>query len=516
MTADVPVGRKLQCVDCPSKCKDHTAEITLTSKYMELKGDPKIQIFVNGFKQIEKPVIQSGKYIFNIKQMNEPEDKIEVKYVSNLCLEPDGFLSYKFNHKCNMKDKDIENISFNIPQDCNSGTCSPFIMKGKVLCSDVPVIKGNIEIVGQSGNSFKTSVNGRGEYSLKVDQYYSKEKFSVIYTYESCYKDTTVFHKCSKDDFSTQNVNLHLDSKCCGDRCRSLINIVGKIEANEFDCTLAGKLKIIDIENRKGYTLDVDEKGKFSIPVPFSKKYKVEYENSCSGRKYKTYIINENCPDADITANINFKMDDVPNQFRLDDFQVPFFVTGYWKPNTLENLAELVKTFETKSQHISCCISDPITEFDENLNRIYYSDYCDSVNSILDAAKNYILTKLKMYDCKCKKCTEGINLTIIGYTDPRKIECKCIYNEPSIDDFNRQIKTGTEINNSVLSELRAYHIANTLRKLLEKEAIYRTFVDKINWKVEGGGVLEDNTLPNKYRRSADIRVECNTEIISGK
>lgn len=507
------------CTSCPSKCKDHIAEIMLNGKYLDLKGNAKIQIFVNGFMQTEKPVIQTGKYFFKIQQMNDLVDDIEIKYLSKVCLEPDGFLSYKYKHKCNNAANDVENISFDIPQDCPPGGCQSFIVKGKVSCSGLPVVKGKLEIISQSGLSYDTRVNGRGEYSLKIEQNYAKEKYTLTYTDDNCRQDTNFTHKCSgKDKLSYLNVNINLNGKCCADRCRSIVTIKGSIDAGSFDCSLAGILNIIDIENRKGYTVPIDESGNFAIPVPFSGKYRIEYENFCSGKRYRQYLKHESCPGNNIDDIVNFKMDKVPEQFRVDDYQIPFFVSGYWKPNTVDNLAELVKIFDKKSKsRLSCCVSDPITDFDENMNRIYYTDYCDSVKTILETAKNYILTKIRMYDCKCKKCSDNINITVIGYTDPRNIECHCIYKENDINDLGINIESGTEINNTVLSELRAYYTAKMLKSMLEKDKIYRNFADKINWTIEGAGILEDDNLPNKYRRTIDIKVECNSdESISGK
>ncbi len=189
---------------------------------------------------------------------------------------------------------------------------------------------------------------------------------------------------------------------------------------------------------------------------------------------------------------------------------IAFFVTGYYFPNTIENLADLrQKHFKGifGTNQANDYVADPNNDFDEEGEPINYDAYAIQVEEYFDNVNTNLGKWLRFIN---KSGRGGIEITISGYSDPRVLLKESKFVEKSIDDkeFNFRYRNGAGVTNDSLSMLRAYHTAGLIRARLEADPDYSEVKNKVKWKIEGKGVLVSKD-PNEQKRKFEIKVTYN-------
>jgi len=163
---------------------------------------------------------------------------------------------------------------------------------------------------------------------------------------------------------------------------------------------------------------------------------------------------------------------------KLEPNNVCFFVTGYYRLSTRENLDSLVKWLSTKFK------GQPI----EYPGPTYFK-WAETVEKTLDTirAKCDSIFRLFRQSVSPKQITQPdqccLEIEVNGYTDPRPIRGK--YVEEDIDTLGIKIKKGTTIDNPVLSQLRAYYTTRHLMTLFDTSSDdYRKLRDKDKDKIK--------------------------------
>jgi len=186
--------------------------------------------------------------------------------------------------------------------------------------------------------------------------------------------------------------------------------------------------------------------------------------------------------------------------FDLREYNIPFFVTGYYKLNTKENLNILRSRINTDLASATY-IENPGEKYDR------YSAKIESIfkDSIYSFVSDSLLPFFKNIE------NEYLEFEVFGYTDPRKLSSTYIENNIEFDQVN--VKKGSEINNKVLSNLRAYHTMMYLDEMLKSNADYLVHRKngKISFKIQGMGVdtiKKDITKEVDYdaRRRVQIKI----------
>jgi hypothetical protein len=151
--------------------------------------------------------------------------------------------------------------------------------------------------------------------------------------------------------------------------------------------------------------------------------------------------------------------------FELGRYNVPFFVTGYYRPNTSENLRQLIEWLPTKFKGLP--IEDPKDKYDQ---------YVPVIESIFDTVRTTCVDTIFPQFRQVARANEYLEMEVDGYVDPRPIQGKYVEEDISFKGIN--IKKGDRIDNPVLSRLRAYYTMVYLRKLFESSDDYKELVSE--------------------------------------
>lgn len=221
------------------------------------------------------------------------------------------------------------------------------------------------------------------------------------------------------------------------------------------------------------------------------KTYNILIANECNNKKYFEQKITTPCSDSIVFKYlISMKI----GSELTKDFQVPFFVTGYFKPNVSENLASLRKLFDYKLIGY-----DDSTRFVEFPGAIY-----DSLAVEVDSAMNSIITSIKyflaLFQKNCLPTGKRLLIQVTGYADPRAISENARFFEGTIDvpSMNTYIRRGSKVDNFLLSKLRAYFTAKLIENEIRKDYAGEFALSSLLWEIRGGGDVpysqEDNFL----------------------
>ncbi len=196
----------------------------------------------------------------------------------------------------------------------------------------------------------------------------------------------------------------------------------------------------------------------------------------------------------DLYGFIEEKTESAPSKYFEFSDSIPFFVTGYYFPNTKRNLAELsakISSKKLRNSPSSRYIADPDNEYDENKQKIDYSIYTTKIENLLDSAVGFISNWL---DYLAKKDKGSIEIRIVGFADQRGMAKEARYVEESISDkdFTFLLNQETPIDNILLSKLRAYQAGMNLKKRISSLPLFNTLKKRIMWTAEGKGVYEGN------------------------
>lgn len=194
-----------------------------------------------------------------------------------------------------------------------------------------------------------------------------------------------------------------------------------------------------------------------------------------------------------------------------DELGIPYFITGYWKPNTSDNLREF------NSRRSSGCL-DP-SKFIDPADY----DYSTVAGEIDQFFEDKIYSQIDPIVSKLEGCwdTLALKITVHGYTDG----CRLMPGSYSCDDDitvgkykipqgwdmglpylntttgRENLPDGGQNGNIVLSMLRAYYTAETIDKdMSSRNSQYKRLKSKglIDIDVKGYGIYDKSPCPGSY------------------
>lgn len=195
-------------------------------------------------------------------------------------------------------------------------------------------------------------------------------------------------------------------------------------------------------------------------------------------------------------------------EFNLGKYNVPFFVTGYYRPNTPENLEELLLLREGRLAE-----ANYIERFKKGSKKYeLYRTYADAIASILGTVRNVALEEVFPRFKSGAASDETLVITITGYADPQPFVGTYVESE-SVTFENGRTRTpmtvvqGSQIENMELSGLRAWYAGRELDRML-REGAERSFPDysdmvksgRIVFRYVGGGESRDSKNYAAQRR----------------
>ncbi len=231
--------------------------------------------------------------------------------------------------------------------------------------------------------------------------------------------------------------------------------------------------------------------------------YNLSFSHPCMLDSVIKYNLFVPCSDSSVLKFVyDIQIPDVYEEFTFEEYQVPFFVTGYYLPNVRKNL----ETLRLKFSYNLIGNTDS-TRYIENPGPIYDA-YTNTVEKALNDAKDFIIHKINMLKGDCIRGNSKLEIKLIGYADPRPISPLARYDGPQIDDDELEFSVyrGAIIDNNQLSKLRAYFTADYIRKAILNEFGDIFPKDKIQWKIEGRGIDDSPSLANEYKRRVSISI----------
>jgi hypothetical protein len=280
------------------------------------------------------------------------------------------------------------------------------------------------------------------------------------------------------------------------------VRIKGTLTANGHAKT-EKSITVYEFEHEdESMIMELDENGEFIFDGEANKKYVVKYVDPCREEDVVEKIIETPCSDSTSVLLIaDIDLGDELDKFTFTQYEVPFFVSGYYLPNTTENLEALRLQFTYNLLGTS-----DSTKYIENPGE-EYNEYAQTIDKAIDDAKRFILGKLIYLTGECATGEEILKIKVTGYADPRPISGIAKYAGSSImdADFDISVRRGDAMSNQLLSTLRAYNTALLLKSILEKDAEFLSLKDRIVWQSEGLGVDED-PKPNELQRRVEVSV----------
>ncbi|MGC8898678.1 MAG: TolB family protein [Bacteroidota bacterium] len=184
-------------------------------------------------------------------------------------------------------------------------------------------------------------------------------------------------------------------------------------------------------------------------------------------------------------------------EFDLKEYNIPFFVTGYYRLNVPENLTKLRQLFSTKLKGV------PYIEYPGSKYDGYALEVKRIFNDSLEVAM--VDTILPMFRKRAKP-NEYLEIQIVGYADPREISGRYVEND--IFYGNIVVRFNDQMTNETLSALRAYYTMQYVDEILSSSADYAALKSsgKILYVIKGAGVDVSPGKPYDARRRVKIIV----------
>jgi len=281
------------------------------------------------------------------------------------------------------------------------------------------------------------------------------------------------------------------------------IKLTGEIIYESIPVSLSG---VVNLRNTYGELVEqqrVTELGIFNFILEADNYYSIEYKNDCISDFEGSFDFYSPCSDSSsVLIKSKFIIPDQKMNFSYENYKLPFFVTGYYIPNTKENLSKLRRQF-----HYNILGHSDSTKYIEYPDSTYDIQAVE-IDKILSETKQFLLSNAKDLADLCFETNSKIHIKIIGYSDPRPMSKKSSYIGPDIKEkkYNLNIKNGRPLDNILLSKLRAYYTAKELELYLINDDDYSLFKDYIIWDIEGKGVDDDENIINADKRRVDISI----------
>ena len=198
--------------------------------------------------------------------------------------------------------------------------------------------------------------------------------------------------------------------------------------------------------------------------------------------------------------------------FQLGQYNIPFFVTGYYYPNTNENLDKLNQ--RVQSGELSSSSTPYIDRHDEP-----YRDYATRIEQIFDEVYTEIINGILPQFTDCALATEDLVVEVRGYVDPRGLS-PGIYVDNTVTTEKMTIKKGESMagqtGNMKLANLRAYYTLQMIDfELMKRSPKYLELKQQNRVKLHAYGVGIDTETPgdkqqDPAKRRIDIKLSIGT------
>ncbi len=266
------------------------------------------------------------------------------------------------------------------------------------------------------------------------------------------------------------------------------VQLAGIISDKDNSVYPNGFVRIYDEHRILIDSISISDDGAFQINLKGNKKYYVDYINECSPLFVpETEIITPCNSENFVKMNLTITLPYEPQNYDLGNFKIPFFISGYYKPITRENLRDLRYLFDMNL--IGLADSTKYIEFPTN----EYDEYSDVVEDAFNQITNKIEELVSSSNSKCTKpIKKQIYIDINGFADARGFSDIAKYAGEEISDelLPYEIYPGMNMDNELLSLLRAYFVQQYLLKEIRKIPNSQSILNSIEWQINAGGAIK--------------------------
>jgi hypothetical protein len=192
---------------------------------------------------------------------------------------------------------------------------------------------------------------------------------------------------------------------------------------------------------------------------------------------------------------------EIIKEFDPAEYNVPIFITGYYRPITRQNIDELYKLLKNKLKEASY-----IEQFPKNSQRYkQYQNWATEMEQIFKQFYNECIDSIFPNFNRLSKPSDTLEIRILGYADPRPLNGKYVENDTiEFEDTNSakvRLTKGEPLTNLGLSGLRAWYAGKYLDVLFSKSYL--------EGKTDYFLLKKSNRIVYKYI-GADVAVNGNT------
>jgi len=425
----------------------------------------------------------------------------ESYFSTNPTFSPDGnFIIYSSERKEGFGESDLyiinrnEDGSWTYPLNLGSEINS----KGK---EDAPYISStgdlffasNTETANKDYDIFKAPLDGNmwvEKQALPYPLNSPQDDFGIAIN------DNSIFISSNRQG-GCGDYDLYAFSLC------SPVLIEGYISFEQVPLPLEGTAYLYDAS---GYLLGerrVDANGIFRFEVAAGNDYMIKYINDCLTDYEPVQYLTTPCDmDRVVKMIARFMMPEEQIEFSFKEYKVPFFSSGYYLPNTKENLADLRKKFAYNflgNADSTKYIDYPGSEYDE---------FAIDVDNALSKAVDFIVHKIDNISEMCALSQTKLKITVTGYADPRGFSPGARYYGDNLNDelFGVRVIQGSAMNNELISKLRAYFTARHIEKEVAKKINKSEMSKLLKWEIIGKGADNKSQSVDEMKRRVNIKV----------
>ena len=246
-----------------------------------------------------------------------------------------------------------------------------------------------------------------------------------------------------------------------------------------------------------------DDDGQHTIYLPAGRRYQVSAR--AKGFMMSSALVAAPAPNVDERVDL-LCGGVVLVSHDMGAYDVPFFVTGYYRPNTTANLDDLHRRLADNLGG-----ADYIERFGRGSSRHKkYAGYARRVEEIFARVAGPE-TRSHFATLAADGTSDVIEITVTGYADPQEFSGRYLETDhftfEDLDGASHALRFGMPIGNLELSGLRAWHSARHLDELLlgggdtgasAYELLRRQ--GRIRYRYVAGGVLDDGDKYEVQRR----------------
>lgn len=283
------------------------------------------------------------------------------------------------------------------------------------------------------------------------------------------------------------------------DFCKST-TLNGNVISEYENVPLKGTVELYSADSNLVDKYTIPNNSHFEFELTPNKYYYLVYKNDCYNTVKSTDLFFADCNEkADVVLEQDIYLPNYSVEFNFEEYDIPFFVTGYYRPNTSENLKELKSLFK-----LGVITGKGTTSYIEYPDERYFQ-YSFTIDSAFDNAIKYINERLNSLKNDCVISDTKIILDITGFSDPRDIAPNKIYPGPDIYDENGKVvvKHGVTIDNQLLSFIRAYYTGEYIKNKVKDSS-------KIVINMFTGGIDDKSDRPNDLKRRVKVSIRLET------